>query len=343
MFHLPQDCGYPGFDTLRCNSQDLLFLGLPHSGDFLVRDIDYLSQQIQLYDPNDCLPGRLLTLNLSSSPFVGTYYKNYTFLGCSPGLDRSQFAVIDCLSNATMSVLATSSMAFVRAMNSCNAIATVPIPGSWSFQNIGNGFSSDLTNGDLFLSWKVPDCRICEATGRICRLASSSSLDSVCDIAPTYGRIRGRKFIRIIGFSAFLPFVILPALFIGILCCKCFLARQQIRLHQSNIVNASSSNNSRTSSTIIPQFDNNVKTGLDDSTIESCPKVILDENCSNIPRSNDLVCSICLDEYVPKQTLRFIPNCEHYFHVECIDNWLRINSTCPVCRTSPFNFVAEHF
>lgn len=55
-------------------------LTLPNSGDFLVRNINYLSQQVQLYDPNDCLPSGLLTLNLSSSPFVGSFYRNSEYL-----------------------------------------------------------------------------------------------------------------------------------------------------------------------------------------------------------------------------------------------------------------------
>ena len=29
-----------------------------------------------------------------------------------------------------------------------------------------------------------------------------------------------------------------------------------------------------------------------------------------------------------------MPTCGHSFHVECIDEWLSKNVTCPICRTS---------
>ncbi|KAL5750088.1 hypothetical protein ACOSP7_024691 [Xanthoceras sorbifolium] len=50
---------------------------------------------------------------------------------------------------------------------------------------------------------------------------------------------------------------------------------------------------------------------------------------------NDNTCSICLCEYQPKEVLRTVPECNHYFHVTCIDEWLRLNATCPVCRNTP--------
>lgn len=83
-----------------------------------------------------------------------------------------------------------------------------------------------------------------------------------------------------------------------------------------------------------------VVNGLDRPTIESYPKTLLGES-GRLPKPNDNTCSICLGEYEPKQTLRTIPECNHYFHAECIDKWLRMNASCPVCRNrlrfnSPF-------
>ncbi|KAK6919988.1 Zinc finger, RING-type, partial [Dillenia turbinata] len=74
--------------------------------------------------------------------------------------------------------------------------------------------------------------------------------------------------------------------------------------------------------------------GLDELTIQSYKKVVLGES-KRVPGNNDSTCPICLTEYTAKETLRCMPDCEHCFHADCIDEWLRINRTCPVCRNSP--------
>ncbi|KAJ1396204.1 Zinc finger, RING-type [Sesbania bispinosa] len=33
--------------------------------------------------------------------------------------------------------------------------------------------------------------------------------------------------------------------------------------------------------------------------------------------------------------LRMMPECRHYFHLCCLDSWLKLNGSCPVCRNSP--------
>jgi hypothetical protein len=32
--------------------------------------------------------------------------------------------------------------------------------------------------------------------------------------------------------------------------------------------------------------------------------------------------------------VRKIRRCHHIFHQRCIDDWLAINTTCPMCRTN---------
>ncbi|XP_047321385.1 putative RING-H2 finger protein ATL69 [Impatiens glandulifera] len=46
-------------------------------------------------------------------------------------------------------------------------------------------------------------------------------------------------------------------------------------------------------------------------------------------------CSICLADYRPLDTVRCIPDCNHCFHANCVDHWLRLSFTCPLCRNSP--------
>lgn len=42
-------------------------------------------------------------------------------------------------------------------------------------------------------------------------------------------------------------------------------------------------------------------------------------------------CAICLELFIEDQMVRFLP-CLHFFHVECVDTWLELSDTCPICK-----------
>ncbi|KAL6615866.1 hypothetical protein ACP70R_038136 [Stipagrostis hirtigluma subsp. patula] len=42
-------------------------------------------------------------------------------------------------------------------------------------------------------------------------------------------------------------------------------------------------------------------------------------------------CCICLAQYREKEEVRQLP-CTHMFHLKCVDRWLRIISSCPLCK-----------
>ncbi|KAL2552929.1 RING-H2 finger protein ATL68 [Forsythia ovata] len=71
--------------------------------------------------------------------------------------------------------------------------------------------------------------------------------------------------------------------------------------------------------------------GLDPAAINSYPKFVF----SRKNGGNYTVCAICLCEYKDSEMLRMLPDCKHYFHVTCVDAWLNLNASCPVCRNSP--------
>ncbi|KAK6142765.1 hypothetical protein DH2020_023113 [Rehmannia glutinosa] len=77
----------------------------------------------------------------------------------------------------------------------------------------------------------------------------------------------------------------------------------------------------------------NVVVGLDQAVINSYPKLVFTRRNGNW--GNDTVCSICLCEYRESEMLRMLPDCRHCFHVMCVDAWLKLNASCPVCRNSP--------
>ncbi|GFP91471.1 RING-H2 finger protein atl68 [Phtheirospermum japonicum] len=78
----------------------------------------------------------------------------------------------------------------------------------------------------------------------------------------------------------------------------------------------------------------NVVVGLDQAVINSYPKFVFTKRSVN-GGANDTVCSICLCEYRESEMLRMLPDCRHCFHVMCVDSWLKLNASCPVCRSSP--------
>ena len=47
-------------------------------------------------------------------------------------------------------------------------------------------------------------------------------------------------------------------------------------------------------------------------------------------------CAICMEDFKAGDRLRSLP-CKHDFHKECVDRWLAVNSTCPMCRASIFS------
>ena len=77
--------------------------------------------------------------------------------------------------------------------------------------------------------------------------------------------------------------------------------------------------------------------GLDRAVINSYPKFQFHKN--NLEHSsedaNNSMCSICLCDYKEGEMLRMMPDCKHYFHLCCLDAWLKLNGSCPVCRNSP--------
>ncbi|OAQ26430.1 hypothetical protein K457DRAFT_140347 [Linnemannia elongata AG-77] len=47
--------------------------------------------------------------------------------------------------------------------------------------------------------------------------------------------------------------------------------------------------------------------------------------------AEEATCAICLGDYNPDETIRFLP-CQHHFHLECVDQWLATDKSCPLCK-----------
>ncbi|KAK1369150.1 RING-type E3 ubiquitin transferase [Heracleum sosnowskyi] len=66
-----------------------------------------------------------------------------------------------------------------------------------------------------------------------------------------------------------------------------------------------------------------------DPTILTSIKVI---EFSSTEAQLGLECSVCLSQVSQGEKTRFLPKCNHGFHMQCIDIWFRSHSTCPLCR-----------
>ncbi|KAL5720725.1 hypothetical protein ACHQM5_013365 [Ranunculus cassubicifolius] len=78
-----------------------------------------------------------------------------------------------------------------------------------------------------------------------------------------------------------------------------------------------------------------IEEGLDEATLSSYPKLLYSKVKVRDKNTSASCCSVCLADYKGNDMLRLLPDCGHMFHLKCVDPWLRLHPTCPVCRTSP--------
>ncbi|XP_030531698.1 RING-H2 finger protein ATL70 [Rhodamnia argentea] len=78
-----------------------------------------------------------------------------------------------------------------------------------------------------------------------------------------------------------------------------------------------------------------MEVGLNEATIAGYPKLLYSEAKLEKKGSTASCCTVCLADYKGADMLRVLPDCGHLFHQKCIDPWLQLHPTCPVCRMSP--------
>lgn len=303
-------CGFPGFD-LSCNKKNQTVLKLPSNRSYVVKHISYGSQMIDI-KPNFCGPEKLTVTTLTNTPFDFSISDAYTFYNCSTHMSALTSQTVPmlpfpCLGSANHSVFAlkTSWIPLVDIPASCKDFRTISVP----VRRYGD------IRKELTLMWFRPFCKSCEEDGKTCGFKSDDG-ETSCIGSSKNGIPRGAKYGLIVGIGV-------PAL-VAIFGLICYVfSKTRNYNHRQNI--------DLFSIAITPQPPST--TGLDRPTIESYPKILLGESCK-LP-NGDATCAICLSDYKPKEEVRSIPECNHYFHVDCIDAWLKLNATCPICRNSP--------
>jgi len=102
------------------------------------------------------------------------------------------------------------------------------------------------------------------------------------------------------------------------------------------------SDNNRWSVRIVLNEESEENTGLTEEEIKKIPKCKLlkyeqlnpDMEYSDSVSSSKLqtLCTVCHENIKINDWYKRLPNCGHFFHAKCIDRWLAIRASCPVCR-----------
>ncbi|TMW94616.1 hypothetical protein EJD97_010007 [Solanum chilense] len=117
----------------------------------------------------------------------------------------------------------------------------------------------------------------------------------------------------------FIVFLVLFIIFFTIFFCRCFM---QHILDSWYITVAG-----------YPICPTKNEKGLDPLIIQSFPTFIYSSVQDYGEGKFGIECAICLVEFVDNSFIRLL-TCNHVFHQECIDYWLKSHKTCPVCRAN---------
>ncbi|KAB2627101.1 receptor-like protein kinase [Pyrus ussuriensis x Pyrus communis] len=157
---LPHHCGNPGLECNGGYEQQILVKSF-------VKHIDYKRQEIQVYDPSNCLLLKPVEItNMPPSPFYLSNFRilNLTLFSCPTSVARDMALYqVPCLGDSGRRIYAIDSTyeieRFFQNLQFCSKmydVLSVPF-GDW----VGNGRV-------LQFKWSKPNCTECEAEGKTC-------------------------------------------------------------------------------------------------------------------------------------------------------------------------------
>ncbi|KAI3781867.1 hypothetical protein L2E82_11895 [Cichorium intybus] len=123
----------------------------------------------------------------------------------------------------------------------------------------------------------------------------------------------------------------MPFILCGMICCcfPCIVSFLGIRDDMNQIRGAS-----QDSINALPTYNFKLKTTQNkeyDSGVDEGGLLAAGTQNERSISGEDAVCCICLAKYTDDDLLRELP-CTHFFHTECVDKWLKINASCPLCK-----------
>ncbi|KAI4326111.1 hypothetical protein MLD38_031456 [Melastoma candidum] len=318
--HQDERCGYPGFD-LSCDGRNQTIINVPQLGDFKVVMIDFVRQMVLLSrsDPRGCLL-RHLDDGFDTSGSVlrpASYSRNITLLNCSNDLSK-EVSWKTCLSDANYMVMAIPTDRFVEDLHlwprGCtNRSVLVPSIPDWEDSLVQN----------VALAWDQPACGTCVARLKECVLKNEKTLQITCvdyngnSSGPPTGKI-------IVG-------IVIP-LFLIIVGLSFYFRHRHARVNSprdSNLILGVSSDRQLQQQQVM----GTETSGLDDAVIASYPTIRISDKTAQLNKSTlGNSCAICLLDYREQDLVKIMPECDHCFHDHCVDEWLKRQATCPLCR-----------
>lgn len=70
--------------------------------------------------------------------------------------------------------------------------------------------------------------------------------------------------------------------------------------------------------------------GADEDTINKLQMTKYEDEHDRLPDPNAR-CPICLEEFSDGDSMRVMP-CNHTYHKDCLDKWLKMKAVCPICN-----------
>lgn len=130
-----------------------------------------------------------------------------------------------------------------------------------------------------------------------------------------------------LGFDVFfVVFCVALACVIGIAVCCCLPCIIALLYAVADQEGATKDDIEQLSKFKFRRVDNNEK--LSGGIMTECGT---DPPIEHVLSEDDAECCICLSAYDDGVELRELP-CGHHFHCNCVDKWLYINATCPLCK-----------
>ena len=80
---------------------------------------------------------------------------------------------------------------------------------------------------------------------------------------------------------------------------------------------------------LLNQIDNAGPPPMSQEEINSLNEISVTKEHINL----NLQCPICMEDFVLDEKVKEL-TCHHFFHNDCIVEWLKLHATCPTCRTS---------